>query len=745
MNAALERSTSLVRHTGSASRYLLGVTVILMVALAALFLHISMRQDEMQASIREDALWGVYTLDREAMRLINSFNAGLAADGSRSAGDGGMALRYDILYSRLAVVLDSSYGQYFRDNPVIRQLRQRAGSLILSLEPVVGAIAAGTGLDRQAAGQVRSKLEKIHEATGTLLMRTNAAVSAARAEAREEMLRLQGFAGVLASILLLVVGLLIVNLIRQLRLVRSAGEHIETVASEMQEAFRAAEAGNHAKSAFMATMGHEIRTPLNAILGMAELLHDAGLNEEQAQSVQVIRSSGETLLESINEILDFARMEHGKQEFEQIAFRLEDFVNDVPKVMEGRAREQNDTIAIEFGEDIAARAYVSDPYKLRRVLLNLVSNAVKFTRNGQVLIRIRDVSKARACRLRFEVADTGIGIPEDAGQKLFQPFQQVDGSIGRRHGGTGLGLAICKGIVEGLGGEIGLDSVAGKGSTFWFEVPVGVAAREMAVPQRTATGDTALPALSVLLVEDNKVNRTVACRFLERLGQHVDIADNGEAGVRMANERAYDIILMDMQMPGMDGVTATVEIRRASRFNARTWIVAMTANASAEDRERCFKAGMNAFATKPVSFGRLRSVLAEAPAFRNEKKPMSAIPAVETTGAAAPHAVDLEAIDTAIVDELVGAIGDDGYQELIGDFIRDCGVILRDLEAAMGSGDRETADRALHTLKGAASTLGFTGLAQFAQERRKAKLETNTIQQIAGRVDALKIATQPQR
>ncbi|MAW88632.1 MAG: hybrid sensor histidine kinase/response regulator [Phyllobacteriaceae bacterium] len=745
MNASLERSKWLVKHTGSASRYLLAVTIILMVTLAGLFFHISTQQDEMQASIREDALWAVYQVDREAMRLIDSFDAGVAADGSRAASDEGMALRYDILHSRLGVLLKSSYGEYFEDNPVIRQMRQRAGSLIVSLEPVVAAIAAGKALDRQAAGQVKAKLEDLRKTTGTLLVRTNAAVSASRAEAREEMMRLQGFAGVLASVLLIVVGLLIVNLIRQLRLVRSAGEHIETIASEMQEAFRAAEAGNRAKSEFMATMGHEIRTPLNAILGMAELLHEADLNEEQAQSVQVIRSSGETLLESINEILDFAKMEHGKQEFERIAFRLEDFVNDVPKVMEGRAREQNDTITIDFGADMDGKVYVSDPYKLRRVLLNLVSNAVKFTRNGQVLIRIRDVSQDGVCRLRFEVADSGIGIPEEARRKLFQPFQQVDGSIGRRYGGTGLGLAICKGIVEGLGGEIGLDSVPGQGSTFWFEVPVGLSASDHAMPQRPATGDTPLPALSILLVEDNKVNQAVACRFLEKLGQHVDIAEDGEAGVRMADERRYDIILMDMQMPGMDGVTATMEIRKASRFNARTWIVAMTANASDQDRERCFKAGMNAFATKPVSFGRLRSVLAEAPLSQDREMSKPAVPVTNMKGDAMPGVVNVEAVDTAIVDELIDAIGNDGYQDLVGDFVEDCGIILRDIEAAMGSGDRETADRALHTLKGAASTLGFTGLAQFAQEQRKSGLETNTIQQIAGRVDALRIAIQAQR
>jgi CheY-like chemotaxis protein/HPt (histidine-containing phosphotransfer) domain-containing protein len=331
------------------------------------------------------------------------------------------------------------------------------------------------------------------------------------------------------------------------------------------------------------------------------------------------------------------------------------------------------------------------------------------------------------------VTDTGIGISEEARQRLFNPFTQVDGSIARRFGGTGLGLAICKKIVEALGGRIGVESVVGVGSKFWFEIPAARTERPAAPTQEVSRSDAALPRLKVLVVEDNEVNRKVAGRFLERLGQHAVLAEDGEAGVQAASRETFDVILMDMQMPGLDGIEATKQIRATG--NA-TPIYALTANASERDRELCRMAGMNGFESKPVTMKRLSTLLAEIAAAhpREEAAVAEAAPPpavaerpepapVLLAAPAAPAAVAETEPEGAIMggsrmNELLSAVGEEEFQGIVDMFFADAPSMLREVAEAMAANDRVRIDRVLHNLKGAAATLGFERLAALAQSYR---------------------------
>ena len=358
------------------------------------------------------------------------------------------------------------------------------------------------------------------------------------------------------------------------------------------------------------------------------------------------------------------------------------------------------------------------------MLLNLLSNAVKFTKGGRVDLR---VSRPTIGRLRFDVADTGIGISPEALPRLFNPFTQEDSTISRRFGGTGLGLAICKKTVEAMGGEIGVESTLGAGSRFWFELPVQTVDAVVGGDVLASPVPTQLPICSVLVVEDNSVNREVARRFLEKLGQRVTLAADGAEGVALAESAVFDLILMDMQMPVMDGIAATRAIRSAEALNGRRRrIVAMTANASDTDRALCLDAGMDGFIAKPVTLARLSAAIGASVTPQSH---------TELTLAATTPVVD-----RGRRSELVEAFGEAGLRELDDSFFEDMAGILRNLGAALATHDAPSADRALHTIKGTAANLGFNELAAFADQARSGAVTESVQSGIATRFDALRQA-----
>jgi CheY-like chemotaxis protein len=350
---------------------------------------------------------------------------------------------------------------------------------------------------------------------------------------------------------------------------------------------------------------------------MCQLMMMTTLSEEQRGYAQTIQNSGEMLLALINDILDYSKMESGKLSLDQRPVSVREVVRDVTQMLDPQARTKNLSLKSDISDDVIPW-FKGDAMRLKQVLINLVGNAVKFTQRGGVKIVVR-MQQQDGPWLQCQVRDTGVGIPADRIGRLFQAFSQVDSSVTRRYAGTGLGLVICKRLVEGMGGTIGVESERAQGSTFTFRIPLVPApppADAAAVPASAPVG----PArqIRVLVVEDNQVNQTLALGMLKKLGVPADLASDGEEACNMVRHGAYDVVLMDMQMPRMDGVTATQVIRGMQGIR-QPHIVAVTANAMDVDRQACLNAGMNDFLPKPFKASELQQKLEAAPVAESDQ------------------------------------------------------------------------------------------------------------------------------
>lgn len=638
------------------------------------------RQDRIQQeAIREDTVWAAYQLNREASQLYKALRDDPAAPGWTEA----VVERYDILYSRTGLLTEGQIGARFGEVTTLKNAAIGLRRRILHMAPEIDALPA-TGIDPAMRDHLGSDIAAVARDAARLLMATNARQGEIKVAERAQMAAYYNELVLSAVGLAVVFGLFVLMLAFQLR-------HIRRLSQRSTRAAEAAQAANRAKSAFLATMSHEIRTPLNGILGMADLLDDDRLSPAQRAKVAIIRHSGDTLLDVINDILDFSKLESGSIDLDFTPFSLSEMVSGIAQMMRPRARAKG----ISLDLSCAQVTIISDPARLRQVLINLVGNAIKFTQQGSVHIAARLVQDGqRSTLLELEIADTGIGMSAQTQANLFQEFVQGDPSISRRFGGTGLGLAICRRIVLAMGGTIEVTSHEAIGTTFKVQLPCEVSTAA-ALAQPADIARTTQRRGEVLLVEDNAINRQVAQSLLEQIGMTVSVAENGLQALEALRMRTFDLVLMDMQMPVLDGLAAT---RRIRQDGIHTRIVGLTANAFASDREACLGAGMDDFVTKPVTRAKLEALIdanvCEQPA----------LPAP----AANPAAPDIDRqLQAALIEEL----GPEQFEELLGHFRQDAAELLA--EAAAGDAP-EIAARALHSLKGMAHTLGLCSIGDLA-------------------------------
>ncbi|MCC5955624.1 MAG: response regulator [Natronohydrobacter sp.] len=705
---------------GQIGLLVLGIIVLVAVSTAGLqFMRLLDSEREMDAVVREDAMWAVFQSDRH-LRELQATARLIAETGDTSLHDQ-LLQSFDILYSRVLLL---ERGTFLLDLSADGRLSTEARELtayIVGLAPLIDALDIAQPDYRDAVSALATDLLSWRARVNDMLLRANSDTNTMRVADRSLRGEIQDRLAWLALVLIVACTSIFALLMLQLRRLEGSNQRMAILQERSRRRAVRAQTASRAKSAFLATMSHEIRTPLNGIIGSAELLALQPLPADTARRLGTITAQAFLLRDLIDGILDFSRLDIGEIEKEMSDTDLGELARQLTTAFSEQAEASGLDLQITLPN---IQVSVNDA-RLRQILVNLIGNALKFTHHGRVQVCGQIV---KSSLLRVDVKDDGIGIAPEAIPLLFREFSQVDGSHSREYGGSGLGLAICKRIVHGLGGRIGVESEPGKGSLFWFEVPVmpvDATAQARTVTKCTPDSRPNRP-VEILVAEDNEVNLDVICGILDHLGHRVHVAHHGHEAVRLARTLRIDLVLMDMQMPEMDGLQATQEIRK---FDANLPIIGVSANAFAVDRDACLAAGMSDFMPKPVTSATLAEMIGRYIKTVADVPDTAATPPLWPEDEPAPPHDTQSAPDPAPANadmmqlyDLAEALGKDITLQFIDRFEAELDTVQDNLSAPIAAPTEDAAtaqDEVLHSFKGAALTLGMRGTGQLAQDMRQ--------------------------
>ena len=734
--------------TISKIKLMLAAVIILFVTAAVYISALMMKRQEVLDQVTR---YNVAFLLSQAATEHARLEQRLSAHGVQGSDvtDEEVQLRYDILVNRTKLLGQGDVSEFLEDNPdegaVVRELRQ----VLSAAEPLVDNISKpGNG----------AKLLRLLSPLDGKMVQLAAAGNRWGADRvtddQRHLISLHWRFSALAAGLIFC-GIVLITLLFWHNLMLTRAHHdLHGLAEQLRGQEKAATAASQAKSEFLAMMSHEIRTPMNAVIGLSAVLANSHLDSEAQHLANSIHDSSNNLLRLLNDILDISKLDAGKVELESQTFSLTALIDGVISIFEGQALKKGLLVRSAIDDGLPT-AMIGDESRLRQVVLNLMSNAIKFTESGQVKIAARCLGiVAGAARIEITVADTGIGIAPDRIGCLFSDFLQVDSSINRRYGGTGLGLAISKRIIQQMGGEIRVESALDAGSTFRFTLTLPTAdISDLGGDSPEAADDeferklaNLAPPLAVLLAEDNATNQLVFTKLMQNCSVDITVAANGRIALERAAAQVFDVVFMDMRMPEMDGLEATRAIRALGGAKRRVPIIALTANAFADDIKACRDAGMDEFIAKPVRkkilMEKLAGLLADDPRFGVNSGPQdcaapAALPVVRAAEVALGDVAPV--LDHAALDTFIEEIELDGVRATLDVYLEDTVSRLAMLRKLSCESDRDKIEIEAHTLKGSSSTFGLTQLSTLGRTLEYAAHEITPAdyRDLVDRIDAV--------
>ncbi len=647
------------------------------------------------AEYRNDALgWSFLQIETEQLRLRNTLQAMLATPGADDRET--LQMRYDVFVSRVGLVDHDRAAAIMRDEVRYAPAMDKLRAFIASADRHLGPNAA-LPMSPEAMRSLLAQLDLLGTPLHELTLASSHVLSqrvSQRNDAVREQIQLSFGLTLFQCLLLLGLGAV---LLRQFRALGRRERRLQALADSLEAARLEAESASRAKSVFLANMSHEIRTPFHGMLGMMSLLQDTPLTRQQVAFLDTAKDSAQHLLNILNDILDVSKLEAGNLQIAPESIDLKALLRQVDELMRVQARAKDLALRVTLSPDVP-RWVRADATRLKQILFNLLSNAVKFTDAGTVSLA---VTRAATGALVFEVADTGIGMDAGTAARLFERFVQADATTSRRHGGTGLGLEISRSLARLMGGDITVQSSPGAGSRFTLTLPLETSEPAAEAPDTAsaALDAAAEPVLRVLVAEDHPVNQAYMEAVLAKLGHRSTFAGNGEEALRALQAQDFDVVLMDLHMPTMDGFAATRAIRALVGPKARVPIIALTADAFPETQQRAREAGVDDFLAKPAHLPQVRDALARLGG--SDAAPRAAAPAADAD----------TPLDATTVAQVRAALSPGQYGALLEGLFSVQDGTLRDLRTAAGRRDLAALRSQAHGLKGAALSLGLRSVA----------------------------------